>query len=98
MPVLPAERHTRTDERQGEPRRPPAAPGRPRRLPRPRSAAARGAPPEGAPPPAPPSAGGDRKSTRLNSSHVKISYAVFCLKKKQRHECDGGRAVGQWCG
>src|SRR5690606_41570781 len=25
----------------------------------------------------------DRKSTRLNSSHVKISYAVFCLKKKQ---------------
>src|SRR5690606_41472749 len=27
----------------------------------------------------------DRKSTRLNSSHVKISYAVFCLKKKKRH-------------
>src|SRR5438874_3657756 len=27
-------------------------------------------------------AGGDRKSTRLNSSHVEISYAVFCLKKK----------------
>src|SRR5690606_40148165 len=27
--------------------------------------------------------GGDRKSTRLNSSHVKISYAVFCLKKKK---------------
>src|SRR5690606_39405855 len=27
---------------------------------------------------------GDRKSTRLNSSHVKISYAVFCLKKKTR--------------
>src|SRR5690606_40752893 len=26
----------------------------------------------------------DRKSTRLNSSHVKISYAVFCLKKKRR--------------
>src|SRR3989442_4130140 len=26
--------------------------------------------------------GGDRKSTRLNSSHVRISYAVFCLKKK----------------
>src|SRR5690606_40504165 len=25
----------------------------------------------------------DRKSTRLNSSHVKISYAVFCLKKKE---------------
>src|SRR5690625_6214752 len=27
---------------------------------------------------------GDRKSTRLNSSHVAISYAVFCLKKKRR--------------
>src|SRR3989442_5594601 len=27
----------------------------------------------------------DRKSTRLNSSHVRISYAVFCLKKKQAH-------------
>src|SRR5690554_7661418 len=26
----------------------------------------------------------DRKSTRLNSSHVRISYAVFCLKKKNR--------------
>src|SRR5690606_39895571 len=29
----------------------------------------------------------DRKSTRLNSSHVKISYAVFCLKKKKQHSC-----------
>src|SRR5699024_12705757 len=29
---------------------------------------------------------GDRKSTRLNSSHVSISYAVFCLKKKNRAE------------
>src|SRR5437868_10165530 len=29
-------------------------------------------------------ASGDRKSTRLNSSHVSISYAVFCLKKKSR--------------
>src|SRR5690606_41620320 len=28
----------------------------------------------------------DRKSTRLNSSHVKISYAVFCLKKKKNEE------------
>src|SRR5256885_5204209 len=27
----------------------------------------------------------DRKSTRLNSSHLVISYAVFCLKKKKRH-------------
>src|SRR5256885_7318018 len=29
--------------------------------------------------------GGDRKSTRLNSSHLVISYAVFCLKKKKKH-------------
>src|SRR2546430_10784246 len=29
----------------------------------------------------------DRKSTRLNSSHSQISYAVFCLKKKQRTRC-----------
>src|SRR5690349_22806893 len=33
----------------------------------------------------------DRKSTRLNSSHVEISYAVFCLKKKKKelstHRC-----------
>src|SRR2546426_9215430 len=28
----------------------------------------------------------DRKSTRLNSSHLVISYAVFCLKKKKNHE------------
>src|SRR3989442_8809979 len=28
----------------------------------------------------------DRKSTRLNSSHVRISYAVFCLKKKKRSD------------
>src|SRR5436305_8281003 len=34
--------------------------------------------PEAARPP------GDRKSTRLNSSHVRISYAVFCLKKKKK--------------
>src|SRR3712207_8286580 len=27
----------------------------------------------------------DRKSTRLNSSHANISYAVFCLKKKKKH-------------
>src|SRR5690606_40451054 len=31
-------------------------------------------------------AGLDRKSTRLNSSHVKSSYAVFCLKKKKLHK------------
>src|SRR5207249_12065224 len=29
----------------------------------------------------------DRKSTRLNSSHVSISYAVFCLKKKRTESC-----------
>src|SRR5690349_23499439 len=28
----------------------------------------------------------DRKSTRLNSSHVEISYAVFCLKKKKKNK------------
>src|SRR5204863_5018930 len=42
-----------------------------RRRPRPRIQAARHGDP-----------GPDRKSTRLNSSHVEISYAVFCLKKK----------------
>src|SRR5690554_7127830 len=31
-----------------------------------------------------PAEGTDRKSTRLNSSHVRISYAVFCLKKKKK--------------
>src|SRR2546421_7385081 len=31
---------------------------------------------------------GDRKSTRLNSSHDQISYAVFCLKKKKKHAHD----------
>src|SRR5207249_10346641 len=33
---------------------------------------------------------GDRKSTRLNSSHVSISYAVFCLKKKKSAESELG--------
>src|SRR5437899_5385121 len=33
------------------------------------------------------SALGDRKSTRLNSSHLGISYAVFCFKKKRANEC-----------
>src|SRR5438067_9142950 len=34
--------------------------------------------------------GPDRKSTRLNSSHVSISYAVFCLKKKKKiNDSDG---------
>src|SRR5690349_22764880 len=35
-------------------------------------------------PAAPGPGGADRKSTRLNSSHVEISYAVFCLKKKKK--------------
>src|SRR5258707_2531666 len=33
----------------------------------------------------------DRKSTRLNSSHANISYAVFCLKKKQNMQGNHGR-------
>src|SRR2546430_12774459 len=40
----------------------------------------------------------DRKSTRLNSSHSQISYAVFCLKKKKKNfktptECPGSQLV-----
>src|SRR5439155_23250301 len=35
-------------------------------------------------------AGSDRKSTRLNSSHVAISYAVFCLKKKKKEDGNNG--------
>src|SRR2546429_4905643 len=43
---------------------------------------------------------GDRKSTRLNSSHGYISYAVFCLKKKKNPEvqcptCDGATGCAQ---
>src|SRR2546430_4301180 len=45
-----------------------------------------------------PHAGGlysaDRKSTRLNSSHSQISYAVFCLKKKRPKTCGPGIAAG----
>src|SRR5690606_41146722 len=36
----------------------------------------------------------DRKSTRLNSSHVKISYAVFCLKTKRSKKRDASGAAG----
>src|SRR5215204_838137 len=39
---------------------------------------------------------GDRKSTRLNSSHTVISYAVFCLKKKK--QLRRGRALHSLCG
>src|SRR5256885_7804660 len=35
----------------------------------------------------------DRKSTRLNSSHLVISYAVFCLKKKKKKRCGGTPAA-----
>src|SRR2546430_10664090 len=38
-------------------------------------------------PPLPRESGRDRKSTRLNSSHSQISYAVFCLKKKKKTYC-----------
>src|SRR5699024_12640420 len=37
---------------------------------------------------------GDRKSTRLNSSHVSISYAVFCLQKK--NQSTRPRQIGAW--
>src|SRR5258708_14586580 len=39
---------------------------------------------------------GDRKSTRLNSSHQIISYAVFCLKKKKKHNVTRYSAMDQW--
>src|SRR3712207_7918024 len=35
----------------------------------------------------------DRKSTRLNSSHANISYAVFCLKKKKKHAIINARKL-----
>src|SRR2546426_2869103 len=38
--------------------------------------------------------GQDRKSTRLNSSHLVISYAVFCLKKKKKTKSDSSRDIG----
>src|SRR3712207_7308313 len=37
----------------------------------------------------------DRKSTRLNSSHANISYAVFCLKKKKKHKTNPDVCVSQ---
>src|SRR2546427_5169493 len=40
---------------------------------------------------------GDRKSTRLNSSHSQISYAVFCLKKKKSARHRVFRATGIRC-
>src|SRR2546430_9801390 len=43
---------------------------------------------------------GDRKSTRLNSSHSQISYAVFCLKKKKQQQAmsdHSQQAISRWC-
>src|SRR3712207_1627595 len=81
----------------------PAPPGRlPRRAPQPvrprggeahpRPAARRPAPVRSRAAAAP--RPGDRKSTRLNSSHANISYAVFCLKKKRDDVSSAGRAAG----
>src|SRR2546430_8310239 len=44
-------------------------------------------------PPSPRAISEDRKSTRLNSSHSQISYAVFCLKKKKKHEKPRGERI-----
>src|SRR5260221_9955175 len=41
---------------------------------------------------------GDRKSTRLNSSHTVISYAVFCLKKKTQDESNTWRPITRQAG
>src|SRR5437773_8061705 len=41
---------------------------------------------------------GDRKSTRLNSSHITISYAVFCLKKKKNIRPKLENEITQYCG
>src|SRR5258708_11550799 len=41
--------------------------------------------------------GRDRKSTRLNSSHQIISYAVFCLKKKTQHYSNKSRGTESKC-
>src|SRR2546426_7521930 len=40
---------------------------------------------------------GDRKSTRLNSSHLVISYAVFCLKKKKKDVDRGSTCASSEC-
>src|SRR3712207_8566776 len=46
---------------------------------------------------APSRTGLDRKSTRLNSSHANISYAVFCLKKKKTHITHLTRRDSTYC-
>src|SRR6266581_1682636 len=50
----------------------------------------RRSPPARRSPPSPASTASDRKSTRLNSSHPSISYAVFCLKKKKLFDASDG--------
>src|SRR3989440_272906 len=47
-------------------------------------------------PRAPSTTSSDRKSTRLNSSHDQISYAVFCLKKKKTEMADGNTRNTSW--
>src|SRR2546429_4495759 len=54
-----------------------------------------GSPGRGGPAGAP--ALGDRKSTRLNSSHGYISYAVFCLKKKKKRPHMTSTSLPAWC-
>src|SRR2546430_4128370 len=52
----------------------------------------------GSPHSAVPLLGSDRKSTRLNSSHSQISYAVFCLKKKKNKTSECTRFLTDfWC-
>src|SRR2546422_6148575 len=77
----------RSRARLPRPRRRVARRDRRRRLPRPAPprVAARGTGPT---PPRRRTGTTDRKSTRLNSSHGYISYAVFCLKKKKKKVCD----------
>src|SRR5438132_7913639 len=56
--------------------------------------------PAGGSSPAPrplPARGEDRKSTRLNSSHTVISYAVFCLKKKKKKKSHTQKSRKQIC-
>src|SRR5258708_8120138 len=56
------------------------------------------APAAATPPPTAAAAPADRKSTRLNSSHQIISYAVFCLKKKKVKHLGVDGVVGTWFG
>src|SRR5690606_41823884 len=77
------------EKRPGHPR----SPATPHHAGRPRERDEPAPPPSPVTPPTPaggararrPRSRADRKSTRLNSSHVKISYAVFCLKKKKNN-------------